>query len=417
MPKIERIELFHVAIPLKKPFYPSWIPGYPQTECRLTLLKLTTDDGTVGWSAGNAFENEREGLGSLLGPYLTGMDPTDIPRVRQLLREASYLGWHNPWIEAACWDIKGKIEGRPVYRLLNPNLPEPVAEAGVYASSGSLTPVDQRMAYLDTIREMGFTAVKLRVHDAEMADDLATVEAARRHLGDDFVIGVDANQGWPVTLIEDTPIWDLDRATDFGMACEDLGVSWLEEPLDMHDYDGLAELRRRMTSLKIAGCELNIGWQEAKAFLEKGSFDIYQPDATFCGGLATSKRIYRACVEQKLDFTPHTWSNGVGFVINLHAFAAYPERKLLEYPYEPPGWVPEVRDGILAAPISARNGSVPVPQSPGLGIEIDSKKLKRYGKRFYRMTPAKLALHTIRKKGMKTALELKRKKKARAASR
>jgi len=413
MPKIERIELFHVSVPLKKPFYPSWIPGYPQTECRLTLLKLTTADGIVGWSAGNAFENEREGLGSLLGPYLTGMDPTDIPRVRQLLREASYLGWHNPWIEAACWDIKGKIEGKPVYQLLNPDLPTSVTEAQVYASSGSIKPINERAAYLDTIREMGFGAVKLRVHDFEISDDIAIVAAARTHLGDDFVIGVDANQGWPVTIIDDTPIWDLERATAFGRACEDHGASWLEEPLDMHDYDGLAELRRRMTSLKIAGCELNIGWQEAKVFLEKGSFDIYQPDATFCGGLATAKRIYEACVEQGLDFTPHTWSNGIGFLINLHAFAAYPERKLLEYPFEPPGWVPEGRDSILAAPILAHGGTVSVPQDPGLGIEINRKTLRRHGKRFYKMTPTKLAVHTIRKKGLKTALELKKKKEAR----
>jgi L-alanine-DL-glutamate epimerase-like enolase superfamily enzyme len=417
MPKIERIELFHVAIGLAKPFYPSWIPGYPQTECRLTLLKLTTADGIEGWSAGNAFENEREGLGSLLGPYLTGMDPTDIPRVRQLLREASYLGWHNPWIEAACWDIKGKVEGRPVYQLLNPDLTDPVTEAPVYASSGSTKPISERLAFLDTIREMGFGAVKLRVHDFEMAEDLALVEASRRHLGDDFVIGVDANQGWRVTLIDDAPLWDLERATEFGRACEDLGVSWLEEPLDMHDFDGLARLRRRMTTLKIAGCELNIGWQEAKVFLEKGSFDVYQPDATFCGGLATSKLIYEACVEQGLDFTPHTWSNGVGFIINLHAFAAYPERKLLEYPYEPPGWVPEVRDAILAEPILAMGGVVPIPQDPGLGLHIDPKTLRRCGERFYKMTPAKLAVQTIRKKGLRTALELKRKKAARESGR
>ena len=417
MPKIERIELFHVAIPLAKPFYPSWIPGYPQTECRLTLLKLTTKDGVEGWSAGNAFESEREGLGSLLGPYLTGMDPTDIPRIRQLLREASYLGWHNPWIEAACWDIKGKIEGKPVYQLLNPGLPEPVTDAPVYASSGSIQPIRARLAYLDAIREMGFEAVKLRVHDFDMAADLALVESCRGHLGDDFVIGVDANQGWRVTLIDDAPLWDLARATEFGRACEDLGVSWLEEPLDMHDYDGLAELRRRMKTLKIAGCELNSGWPEAKIFLEKGSFDIYQPDATFCGGLATSKLIYEACVEQGLDFTPHTWSNGVGFIVNLHAFAAYPERKLLEYPFEPPGWVPEVRDAILAEPIVASGGVVPVPQEPGLGIHIDPKVLRRRGQRFYTMTPTKLAVHTIRKKGLRTALKLKRKKAARDAGR
>lgn len=417
MPKIDRIELFHVAIPLTEPFYPAWIPGYPQTECRLTLLKLTTSDGVVGWSAGNAFETERQGLGSLLGPYLIGMDPTDITRVRQLLREASYLGWHNPWIEAACWDIKGKIEGVPVYRLLNPDLPAPVRAAQVYASSGSVLPIAERLAYLDVIREMGFRAVKLRVHDFDIADDIATVAAARRQVGDEMVIGVDANQGWRVTLIDDAPLWDLDRATDFGKACENHGVSWLEEPLDMHAWDELAELRRRMTTLKIAGCELNQGWQEVKVFLEKGSLDIYQPDATFCGGLATSKLVYEACVERGLEFTPHTWTNGIGFVINLHAFAAYPERTLLEYPYEPPGWTPEVRDAILAAPITPDpDGAVPVPQVPGLGVEIDGRALRRYGTRFFKMTPARLALHTIRKKGLRTALELKRKKQARASS-
>ena len=92
MPTIDRLELFHVAVPLEAPFYPAWIPGYPQTECRFTLLKMTTADGVVGWAAGNAFESEREGLGSLLGPYLLGMDPTDIPRVRQLLRPVDRIG-------------------------------------------------------------------------------------------------------------------------------------------------------------------------------------------------------------------------------------------------------------------------------------------------------------------------------------
>jgi L-alanine-DL-glutamate epimerase-like enolase superfamily enzyme len=277
--------------------------------------------------------------------------------------------------------------------------------------------VGERLAYLDQIREMGFTATKLRVHDFDIRQDIAIIEAARRHVGDDFVIGVDANQGWRVTLIEDAPLWDLDRATEFGRSCQDLGVRWFEEPLDMHAYDELAELRRRMSTLKIAGCELNAGWSGAKIFLDKGSFDIYQPDATFCGGLATSKAIYEACLERGLEFTPHTWTNGIGFVVNLHAFAAFPERKLLEYPFEAPGWVPEGRDAILEEPIAVgTDGTVVISQDPGLELRIDAKKLRRYGTRFYRMNPVKLAVHTIRKKGLKTALELKRKKEARLAT-
>ncbi len=116
--QIDRIELFHVAIPLPKPFYPSWIPGYPQTENRFTLLRLTTDDGVQGLAAGVAFEREREGLGGLVGPYLIGLDPTDVATVRQRFREVSYLGWRNYWMEAAFWDICGKVEGKSVWMLL-----------------------------------------------------------------------------------------------------------------------------------------------------------------------------------------------------------------------------------------------------------------------------------------------------------
>ncbi len=417
MTQIAKIELYHVSIPLKDPFYPSWIPGYPQTDSRFTLLKLVTDDGVTGWSAGNAFADERQGLGSLLGPYLIGLDPTDIDRVRQLLREASFLGWYNFWIEAACWDIKGKLAGKPVYRLLNPDLTDPVGRVKVYASSGSIKPAGERLAYLDKIRAMGFDAVKLRVHDFDIKDDIAIVEASRKHVGDDLVIGVDANQGWRVTLIEDAPKWDLERAAEFATACEDLDVAWLEEPLDMHAYDELAELRKRTTT-RIAGCELNIGWQEAKIFLEKGSFDVYQPDATFCGGLATSKQVYEACLEQELEFTPHTWTNGVGFLINLQAFAAYPERKRLEYPFEPPGWIPTFRDAILEEPIEVTgDGTILVPEEPGLGIRIDEKALKRYGTRFYKGTKLSIVINTVRQKGLRTALELKKKKEAAAKAR
>lgn len=94
--RVERIELFHVAIPLARPLYPAWIPGYPQAVNRFTLLRLTTGDGVQGVAAGVAFEQEREGLGGLLGPYLIGLDPTDIDTARQRIREASVFRDHLP---------------------------------------------------------------------------------------------------------------------------------------------------------------------------------------------------------------------------------------------------------------------------------------------------------------------------------
>lgn len=107
--KITAIELYHVSVPLKETFWPTWIPGYPQTHNRFTLIKIVTDEGIEGYSAGSAMGKERAGLGDLLGGYLMGADPTDIDRVQGLLKQAGFLGWRNFWIEPACWDIMGKV--------------------------------------------------------------------------------------------------------------------------------------------------------------------------------------------------------------------------------------------------------------------------------------------------------------------
>ncbi len=406
--KISRIELFHVAIPLSKPFHPAWIPGYPQTVNRFTLLRVTTDDGIQGVAAGMAFEREREGLGGLIGPYLVGLDPTDIATARQRLREVSYLGWRNYWMEAAFWDVKGQVEGRPVWALLGG---ERAGRVEVYASTGEVHPPEQRAEEVLKLRDVGFKTVKLRVHGETLAEDVAQVEAVRRAVGDDVALGVDANQGWPVSLIEETPIWGLERAAEFAQACADLNVGWLEEPLDMYAYDEFAELRRR-ASVPIAGGELNGGWQEFKVMLEKGSLDIYQPDATMGGGIGDAKRVLDACRERGLGFTPHTWTNGLGFMINLHVYAAGLRDHPLEYPYEPPGWVPEVRDGLLVEPIRVdADGTVAVPNVPGLGIQVDEDKLLRYGEKYFETTSRGLAMKTIRDKGLFTALRLARRRK------
>jgi L-alanine-DL-glutamate epimerase-like enolase superfamily enzyme len=377
--KIDRIELFHVTIPLAKPFHPAWIPGYPQTANRFTLARLTTDDGLQGVAAGLAFEREREGLGSLLGPYLIGLDPTAIETGRQRIREASYLGWRNYWLEAAFWDIKGQAEGKPVWRLLG-------GEAGgrvpVYASTGEVHDPVQRAEEVIQLSEAGFKTVKLRVHSFEPAEDIAQIETVRHAVGDTVELGVDANQGWRVALIDDAPLWTLERAADFARACAEHNIAWLEEPLDMYAWDDLAELRRS-SGVPIAGGELNGGWHEFQVMLEKGSLDIYQPDATFGGGISDACRVMAACRERGLKFAPHTWTNGIGLIINLHVHAA------------------------------DAAGTIAVPESPGLGIELDEDKLKRYGEKFFDMTTRGIAVKTIREKGLFAALRLARRKKRR----
>ncbi len=407
MSRIERIELYHVDSPLDEPFWPSWIPGYPQTHVRFTLIRLRTDDGLEGVAAGTAFSRERAGLGDLLGGFLLGVDAEDMDTVRKRLREASYLGWRNWWIEAAFWDLKGKIAGKPVYKLLQQD-EETVTRAKVYASSGEIRDIAARRPYLDDIRSRGIEAVKIRVKDPERRDDVTILRDVRRELGDDYIIGVDANQGWPVSLIDPNPLWDLDYATEFGKACDDLGIAWIEEPLDMHDWDGMAELRRRVKT-HISGGELHGAFHELRPLFERECLDKYQPDATF-SGITVAQEVMRWCRERDLQYSPHTWTCGIGLLTNLHVFAAWENRDYLEYPYDPPGWTPRGRDGIIP-PIEVNpDGTIDVPQEPGFGVHIDERALRRYGHRFHVTTPLRLAVKTIREKGLKTALELKKKK-------
>jgi len=160
MSKISCIELYHVRIPLDKPFYPSWIPGYPATDNRFDLIKIITRDGIEGYSAGPAISSERSGLGHLIAPYLLDHDATDIDLMLQRLREISYLGVRANWIEPAFWDIKGKLEDKPVYSLLGGR-----REAiELYASTGEVKDSDSRIFEAEKRYKEGFKAIKIRGH-------------------------------------------------------------------------------------------------------------------------------------------------------------------------------------------------------------------------------------------------------------
>lgn len=404
--KISVIELYHVQVPLKATFYPTWIPGYPQTHNGFTLIRLITDDGIEGYSAGSALGFERQGLGELIGGYLLGADPTDIESIQSLLKQAGILGWRNFWIEPACWDIIGKSKSKPVYELLGGEA-RPIE---VYCSTGEMHAPEKRVEELLAMKERGFRTAKLRVKNRELKDDIHHIESVRKGIGDLLKLGVDANQGWLVTIVDKIPAWNLKRATEFSNACYDNGIAWLEEPLDSRNYDDNAALKK-ISKVKISGAELNYGWDEIKIMLEKDCFHIYQPDATFAGGIAQVKKVIDACHAHGREYSPHTWTNGIGFYINWNLLLADKGNSLpLEYPIEEPSWVPEQREGIISPILPDSNAMLTPFKKPGLGFEINHKLLKKYGRRFFRLTEMGQKLHVIRQKGLKTALELKKRK-------
>jgi L-alanine-DL-glutamate epimerase-like enolase superfamily enzyme len=366
--KITEVKLRTFDLPHKEhPFHPTWQPAASQSH-RMSVVEVHTDEGITGIGAGGVLTR----LNTTAGLFV-GRDPLAIEQHVEMLKTIAYF-MGRPWpIEIALWDIAGKAAGLPLYKLLGGKRDRLPA----YASTGELRPKEQRVEDVLRMRDEGFRAVKLRFHSERARDDLPTLDAVRAAVGDTMDIMVDANMGWryPADL---RPRWDRKTAVDMTLAMEDYDVYWLEEPLWSYDYEGLAELRGK-TNVRIAGGELNLGLHEFQAYLEHGCLDVYQPDATFAGGITTARKVAGMAEAAGLWFAPHTWSNGIGVIANAHLSAAVPNCPYIEFPYDPPAWPTDVRDFVLTEPVRIdAEGDLVLPDKPGLGIELDEERLQRY---------------------------------------
>ncbi|MEO6197462.1 MAG: mandelate racemase/muconate lactonizing enzyme family protein [Dehalococcoidia bacterium] len=364
-----RVRLFEY--PLARPFHPTWEP-FPHVAARMQVVEIQTDEGITGIGSGGV-----PVLWDATARFLVGQDPFNLDQhVFNLRSMAFFVG--RPWpVEIALWDIIGKASGQPIYRLLG----GAHDRLRAYASTGELRPTGARVEAAQQTVAAGFRAMKLRFHSEDWRDDVKTLAAVRKAVGGDIDIMVDGNWGWRIPPDQQRHRWDLKTAIAAAKAMEEYGVYWLEEPLDAYDYDGLAELRSHLTTLRLAGGELNRGPEEIKIYLEKGCFDVYQPDCTMIGGIGVTRKIAAMVEGAGKIFSPHTWTNGIGLVANLHCAAASRHVPYIEFPYDPPNWTPTERDFIFKEPITIdSDGYVRLPEGPGLGIEIDEEKAVKYEK-------------------------------------
>jgi D-galactarolactone cycloisomerase len=374
--KIERIEAWVCRFPLPAPFHPSWIPGVGEEHNSCVVYRVTTEDGIEGAAAGIAVLEEARATLPLLRVYLTGRDVTAVEDITKILRSAAQIvglrAWH---IEPALWDIIGKQAGLPVSKLLG----GAHDRLDAYCSTGSLKTPQQHVETVLQIKEMGFRAVKLRVRHPTLAEDIAPLGAVRDAVGDEFTIMVDANQGWRVHGLAPYPEWDYKRALSYARACEDHGVYWLEEPLYQHDYDGYARLREA-TAVRIAGGEMLAELHPFRELLGRGGLDVAQPDVALSGGILMSRKIAALAEAFGATYAPHTWTNGLGLAANLQCMGAAANTTWCEYPFEPGAYTPEARDGMLTEPIRVEaDGTIAIPQQPGLGVEIDWQSVDAHG--------------------------------------
>ncbi len=364
--KITSIDLERLRLPLDPPFVAAWDPD-PRRHFDATLVRVHTDEGLVGYGSGDTMDGF-EGYAELF----IGRDPLRIARhVRVLEAIAFHAGRYWP-LEAALWDITGQACGQPVATLFGGAL----SELACYASFGEARQPAERAEAVLAAREAGFRAVKIRIGREDPAAGLAAVRAAREAAGDEMAIMVDLNQWWRMPG-DASPALDLAAVRNIADELRELGVLWLEEPLPADDLDGMRMLRKR-SGVRIAGGEMARTPAELLRALAAGALDVVQPDAVLAVGMSRARTVAECALLGNRWFTPHTWTNGLGLLANLHVAAGVGGGPYLEFPYDPPGWTERRRDFFLAEPLAiGRDGCLRVPDAPGLGAEIDEDAVAR----------------------------------------
>jgi L-rhamnonate dehydratase len=348
----------------------------------LFLLKVTTDEGITGWSdvetaphvAAAAVTAPASGVGMFDGlrSLVVGEDPFDVERLwDKVYRGTIYFGRRGVAIQVlsgfdiACHDIMGKAIGRPIHKLLGGAYRDRVR---AYASTlFRPTPDDMKRA-CETYLAQGFTAIKFGwgVFGEDRKRDVALVAAAREAVGPDVDLLIDA--GWKVNR----SAYD---AIDLLRRLEPFSIFWLEDFLHPECYDGYAAVKAAGVRTRLAA-----GEQEATAWgfhdlIHRGRVDVVQPDLSRCGGISQVRKIIWEAERAGVDVCPHAWMTDLLSAASLHVNACLPRSLFLEYNTS---MSPMLRD-IIADPIRMDpHGTIPVPQGPGLGVEVDEEAVARY---------------------------------------
>ena len=359
---IDAIAIERYRLPLDPPFFASWDPE-PRRQHEITLVRVR-----AGEHEGIATGASMAGFDGYEGLFL-GRDPFDIERHVEVLDNLQFYEGRCWALEVALWDLMGQIADEPLWRMLGGTDPR----VRVYASTGARVSSEERVASALRLQAEGYPAIKLRMFAERPEDDIAVVRAVRGALGDGTAILVDANQGWR-TPRDTSPSWPFETALAVAKELRELDVYWLEEPLHRHDYDGLAELRRR-SGLPIAGGEGAREYGELREYLRHGSLDVYQADVAWSTGVTRARQLAKEVQAAGASYTPHSWGDGLTLLANLHVAAAVGAGPWVELPYDPPAWTPERRDFMLASPIVATDGYVTLADSPGLGAGSDWARL------------------------------------------
>lgn len=342
------------------------------------IVKVYTDAGITG--IGEVDSAPLAAKGAIEGPFshttasglreiVLGEDPFEIEYLwHKMYRMSVYggrrgVGLHAiSGIDMALWDIKGKALGLPVWKLLGGGFHKRIR---AYASTLFGATPEETGDRARRFRDAGFTAVKFgwEPMGQDEKTDIALVREARKGLGDDADLMIDAGL-----------VWDAKTAIQRARAFSQYNIYWLEEPLMPDDYTGYAKLSQAVDT-RIAAGEEESSRRTFIELMDVGKVDIVQVDLTRVGGFTEAMKIASLAADRGVPVVNHGFTTYINVAAALHFLNSIPGSFIAEFVVEEGT---TLRNHITREPIVARDGWLDIPSAPGLGVELNEEAVERF---------------------------------------
>lgn len=356
------------------------------TSFDMTLVTLTLENGIKGYGEAKAAVGSQGSCEALalviereLKPQLIGMDANSINRIWTALYNGPRTGYAEArgrtfpilgrrgllisaisGVDLALWDLAGKRFDTPVLGLLGGAKCDTM---NGYASGG-WADAENIGAQLQSYVDRGFKAVKMRigVMDATVSASVERATAARKHLGADIDIMVDAHG-----------TYNASEAREFCRRTADLNLRWFEEPVSSDARKAMAQVKQDAT-MAIAMGESEFTCFDFQDLIDRDAADILQPDMAICGGLSEGLKISALATANQLELAPHCWGSAFSFMAGLTLAFASPAARLIEYSL---GANPLLSE-LVNEDIQPTDGAFVPPTGPGWGLTLNDDFVREY---------------------------------------
>lgn len=334
------------------------------THFEVPIVKIELDDGRVGvgytYTGGFGGRAICELINTELKAILLGKDPSCVEALWEQMNWGIHYVAHGglaSFAIAACdialWDLRAKKAGEPLYKLLG----GVSNKVKCYGGAIDLNfPLEKLLANNQKYLDMGLRAVKIKLGQKTLAEDIARIKAVRELVGPDVVFMVDANMSWSV-----------EKAIKAAKLMAPYDILFLEEPTIPEDYAGYARIAEE-GQIAVAGGENLRTPIEFAHMLKYGHVDFPQPDASNVGGITGWLKVAILAQTQNLSVSTHGMQE-----LHVSLLAAMPNAGYLEMHSFP---IDQYTKRPLV--IDQTDGMAVAPEAPGIGVEFDWEKLAPY---------------------------------------